>query len=87
MNENVNAIKNDEINEIIKRCEIITIAANKLTELRLANNFTLLELECEIEYAVSAAMEIAGARPDVDFDLAHDIKEHFFTLFDRFKDR
>ena len=87
MKENVNEIKNEAIEEIIQRCEIITIVANRLTELRLTHNFTLLELEVEVEYAVQYAMEIKGVLIDSNYELFNDIKEHFFTLFDRFPNR
>ena len=87
MKENINEIKNEEINEIIQRCEIITIAANKLTELRLAHNFTLHELECELDYAVQYAMSVKDVLTDSNYELFHDVKEHFFTLFDRFDNR
>lgn len=87
MKENVNEIKNETIEEIIQRCEIITIVANKLTELRLTNNFTLLELESELDCTIMSAMEMKGVLPDSNYQLFNEIKEHFFTLFDKFSNR
>ena len=80
-------LKNESINEIIERCEIITIAANRLTELRLANKFTLLELEGEIDNAVAYALETKGASYADDLLTFMEIKEYFYTLIDKFSGR
>lgn len=65
------------INEAIQRCEIITHAANRLTEYRLSDNPSLDEMISEIPYAVMSAMEIKGVLPDTNYLLKNELIEHF----------
>ena len=80
-------LKNKELKELILISEAITLAANRLTELRLANNLTLYELEGKIDCVVSSALETKGVSFDENPEIYWDVKEYFFTLIDKFSGR
>lgn len=71
------------IDESILRCEIITLAANHLTEYRLSDNPSLDEMVSEIPWAVMSAMESKSISPDSNYELKDELIEYFADFFYR----
>lgn len=71
------------IDESILRCELITLAANHLTEYRLSDNPSLDEMVEEIPWAVMSAMESKSISPDSNHELKDELIEYFVDFFYR----